>query len=135
LARELAAAPEQKRKELLRNHVRAIAAKLLAVRPEELREDQPLNDVGLDSLMAIELRGALSASVGRTLPSTLLFDHPTIGAVVAYLVQNMSGETGTVAATPANDNFSDEAVDRLVLMSDDEAEALLLRQLEAMDHS
>lgn len=136
-ARELAAAPEQKRKELLRNHVRAIAGKLLAVRPEELHEDQPLHDVGLDSLMAIELRGALSASVGRTLPSTLLFDHPTIGAVVSYLLQNMSGQTDRAVAPAAGnaDSLASEAVDRLVRMSDDEAEARLLAQLETMDHS
>ncbi|WP_174185440.1 type I polyketide synthase [Nocardia barduliensis] len=41
----------------------------------------PLRELGLDSMMAVELRNALSADLGVRLPATLLFDHPTVAAV------------------------------------------------------
>ncbi len=51
----------------------------------------PLQEYGLDSLMAVELRNLLGAACGMTLPATLLFDHPSVNAVVDYLVANVPG--------------------------------------------
>jgi hypothetical protein len=39
----------------------------------------------MDSLMAIECRDALEASLGCSLPATLLFDYPTLFALVEHL--------------------------------------------------
>jgi thioester reductase-like protein len=52
--------------------------------------DAPLPDVsfrelGLDSAAAIELSGRIAEILGRSLPPRLLFDHPTLGTLVAYL--------------------------------------------------
>jgi myxalamid-type polyketide synthase MxaE and MxaD len=40
----------------------------------------------MDSLMSIELKGRLEASVGQILPATLLFNYPTVSALAEYLV-------------------------------------------------
>jgi acyl carrier protein/NAD(P)-dependent dehydrogenase (short-subunit alcohol dehydrogenase family) len=52
---------------------------------------QPLTDLGLDSLLAVEFLNALSKSTGRQLPTSLVFNQPTIDAVTDYLVRDVGG--------------------------------------------
>ena len=81
-----AAEPGTPRGALLREHICGQVAKILEFDDSfVLDPHQPLAEVGLDSLMAIELRNMLSTSIDRQLPPTLLFDYPTIDSVYAYL--------------------------------------------------
>ena len=45
----------------------------------------PLMAAGFDSLSASEFGGNLGTQFSSELPSTLLFDHPTINALSAFL--------------------------------------------------
>ena len=45
---------------------------------DEIELDRPLVDYGLSSRDAVELAGRLEDLLDRTLPSTLIWDHPTI---------------------------------------------------------
>ena len=47
--------------------------------------DEPLLEAGLDSQSALELRTNLSDSIGISLPSTLIFDYPTISRLVEHI--------------------------------------------------
>eukprot|EP00966_Prymnesium_polylepis_P047843 1108000-Prymnesium_polylepis.1 len=51
-----------------------------------IEPDVPLMEAGIDSLGAVELRNQLQAAVGEgTLPSTLVFDHPTARQLASFL--------------------------------------------------
>jgi NADP-dependent 3-hydroxy acid dehydrogenase YdfG len=67
--------------ELVRRHV---AAALGHPDPWTLPMDRGLADLGLTSMAGLELRTRLAVALGTTLPSTLIFDHPTARAVAQY---------------------------------------------------
>lgn len=80
------AEPGTPRRALLREHICQQVARILEFDNSfVLDPHQPLAEVGLDSLMAIELRNMLSTSIDRQLPPTLLFEYPTIDSVYSYL--------------------------------------------------
>ncbi|WP_435276386.1 beta-ketoacyl reductase [Psychrobium sp. nBUS_13] len=57
---------------------------------EMISLEQPLIELGLDSLIAIELRNILSDISGVNLPATILFDHPTIRQLAAYIAEQIN---------------------------------------------
>jgi len=107
-----------------------------------------LLDLGFDSLMAVQLRGQIGDDLGlaKGLPATLLFDHPTIADMAAYLLQHLAAGAADPAtpspagpgadpadgpgpaATPA---VAEAREAEVAAMSDDEVEALLMQRLGA----
>lgn len=59
---------------------------------------QPLNDLGLDSLLAVELRNALVRIVAQPLSATLLFDYPNVAALTDYLAEEVLSLTSSDSA-------------------------------------
>lgn len=59
--------------------------KSLARNNEQVEEDQPLMEAGLDSLGAVELRNALNEQFGADLSATFMFDYPTMAAMAAHI--------------------------------------------------
>ena len=85
LRERLAAAPSGERRTLLNEHIRREVGLVLGLDGADLDEAQPLQQLGLDSLMAVELRNHLSDSTEHQLPITLLFDQPSVGALTGFL--------------------------------------------------
>jgi NADPH:quinone reductase-like Zn-dependent oxidoreductase/acyl carrier protein len=84
LDRLQSASPEEQRR-LLTDSVRQHVARTVALTPADVPVDKPLSELGLDSLMAVELRNSLSGAMGQTLPATLAFQYPTVEGIVGYL--------------------------------------------------
>ncbi|WP_432062541.1 SDR family NAD(P)-dependent oxidoreductase [Streptomyces sp. S1] len=84
---------------------RAVAGILGYDSPRDVRPDRPFRDLGIDSMTAVQLRDHLGRVVGRRLPATLVFDHPTPRAVAAYLAAGTApadrerNRTGAAART------------------------------------
>ncbi|HEV2637479.1 MAG TPA: SDR family NAD(P)-dependent oxidoreductase, partial [Actinocrinis sp.] len=93
------AGPGKPRPEQLPELVRSLVARVLGhSHAADIAFDQSFNDLGFDSLSAIELRDALSAATHLTLPATLVFDHPTPMAVNEYLRRKLANEQLSAAA-------------------------------------
>jgi acyl carrier protein len=138
LIRLVREAPPRRQKELLAAYVQRQGATILGLdSPDGLYPHRPLTELGLDSLMALSLRSALEAAVGRSLPATLVFEHPTLEAIAAYLATDVlllagSGDAapdGSTAEMSRTDSQSSEMDD----LSEEEAEALLLSELENLE--
>lgn len=129
----LAEAMDDERHGVLVDVVRqAIAYVLRIVDATKIKRDQPLMDLGFDSLMAVELRNVLRLclTLDRRLPATLVFDHPTVNAIATFLGHQLDGST----AAPMRPTSSSPLVESdLESLSDDEAEAMLLRKLAEIE--
>lgn len=58
-------------------------------------------DLGLDSVLIVEIRNRLQAELGVQLPTTLLFDYPTVGALATYIEERLPAPSAP--AGPGND--------------------------------
>ena len=84
--RQLEDADAEDRATMLFDHIRQQIVAVLKLAPSmELRSDQGFSELGMDSLMAVELKNRLMKSFGCSLPSTLAFDYPTIQALADYI--------------------------------------------------
>ncbi|MFE5083328.1 SDR family NAD(P)-dependent oxidoreductase [Streptomyces mirabilis] len=115
LADRLARLPEAERAERVLALVREEISRALGLRStESVRPDQPLRDLGMDSVTAVELRNRIGARIGAKLPATLLFDHPTAARLAAHLLATVlaAGDRTTPATRPthATTPASDEPV-------------------------
>ncbi|MFD9938798.1 SDR family NAD(P)-dependent oxidoreductase [Streptomyces massasporeus] len=83
----LAALGEAERLETLTEFVRGeVAAAVGLPGAHAVAADKPLQGLGLDSLMSVDLKNRIAASTGAELPSTLAFDYPTPRAITEFLL-------------------------------------------------
>ncbi len=102
LTAQLEAAPVQQRKQLVLEYLRNAVADVTRIDAQDIRDDAGFFDLGMDSLMAVELHGRLEREFGRQLPVTLAMDHPHLTGAADYLVTDVLrlGDRGPARSDP-----------------------------------
>ena len=101
LVERLTNAPVQQRRKLLADYLGDAVAKVTRVDPAEIREDAGFFDLGMDSLMAVELRRHIEQGVGKEIPATLAMDYPRLSDVVDYLLGDVLGLSEQAKSGPS----------------------------------
>jgi acyl transferase domain-containing protein len=133
LVEQLQQASVARRHEMLLGFVGDHVARVIgAPGREAIDVRQPLNEMGLDSLMAVELRNRLGNGLGlaRSLPATLVFDHPTLEALATYLGRDVLPPVDAPAVEASATAAPADAVGAIDDMSDDEIERLFAKKMK-----
>lgn len=92
------------RDERLIQALREFAAQVLGTRPATVDPRRPLSELGLDSLMAVDLQNTVASALGVTLAPTVLLEHPTLAALASFVLTQLGlGEAGAAPTRPAPD--------------------------------
>ncbi len=109
LVDRLRAVPQSRRLDDLRSEVERLIRAVLA-NPEPLRCDVPFAQLGMDSLMTVMARNSLASAFELKLPTSLLFDCPTVNDVATELYRRVSwGDVASEADSDQDAQFDAES--------------------------
>jgi len=139
---KLLAVPGARRRLMLEERVEERIRSVLSL-PESQSIDsmRPLQEYGLDSLLSIELRNALSADLDAKLSATALFDYPTLAALTDWLLRDVlklqvEEISHTEVAQPMSQAHVREHVqdvlEEVAALSDDEVERMFQEKMAGM---
>ena len=87
LRQQLLPLPTKERLETLTQAIRIeVAHTIGAFSAAPIPVEQPLSELGVDSLMALEIKNRLAASLNVMLHATVIFDYPTVNQLATYLL-------------------------------------------------
>ncbi|HEY9825556.1 MAG TPA: type I polyketide synthase, partial [Stenomitos sp.] len=138
---------EDRRATLIQYLQQQIAKTLNLESSSQIEPRQRFFDMGLDSLITLELKHTLERDLNCALPTTVLFDYPTLDALVDYLLTALEKPKITTAplsdsqtanlelSSQANIAFSKVISAELITgLSEAEAETLLLQELATLNY-
>ncbi len=121
LRQELAAADAPARQAMLRDYIREAVAQVLGLESAQAVDlRRGLFEMGMDSLMSVELKSRLESLAGQGLPAALTFNYPSVTELAEYF------EATFFSAAP------EQAGQDIDDLSEDELEALLLAKLKEL---
>lgn len=135
LLERLRRAGRSARLDILVNHVREQVVHVLGLQSSSaLEADRGLFDFGMDSVTALELKNRLQNELGRAIPATLVFDHPSVTRIAGYLASVLQLDDSPIATEPAIEAPHPLAgrAEAIETLSDEETELLLIEKLTAL---
>lgn len=82
--------PAQARRASLEKWLQDVISKVLRMPAGRIDAHTPLNTLGVDSLMAVEIRNRVEQGTRLQLPATLIFSHPDVATLATQLAGKMS---------------------------------------------
>jgi acyl carrier protein len=125
-------ASAKERWEWVISYLQQEVANVLGFPPSQLPDlQQGFAQMGIDSLMAVDLRNRLQTKLGRSMPSTLAFDYPNIESLAGYVFNEVFGsEKPTKKHAPQKSD--DELTKNITQLSERDLEALIDGKLGAL---
>jgi len=137
--RTLEEMPLVRRRALLIRHVRDEVAHVMGVPPSQpIDVRRGLFEMGMDSLMALDLKNRLRSSIGLDVPPTVVFEFPNIEAIAGFLAEQLEPAgaveesavnlASTGELPPAGDDEAGAGIDllaRIEQMTDEDVERKL----------
>lgn len=138
LLEELQSATPGERLDLALTHIQKQAAAVLAIDEANLPDPRrTLNELGFDSLTAVEFANRVGRSIGQHINPALLFDYPTLESFAGHVVRDMlrleteSAPPAVKAEEPGDEDRQQAAAD-VEGMSEEEMDSLVSRQLQRL---
>ena len=128
LLQSLESLPQQDRRRLLSEAITDMVSKVLSLpASQKINFDQPLDELGLDSILAVELKTEISRRTEIPLPAGLLFDYPTLASLTGHIMGLLRDST---PPQPLHQSAPDapqspSILDRIEELSDDEVDRLI----------
>jgi microcystin synthetase protein McyG len=140
LLSELGKASPSKQRNMLIARIQNEAIKTLGFNPTDIIDPyQPLSQLGLDSLMAVQLRSAIGKLIGRSLPATLLFNYPSLDELADYLIREVINSTACEDHSNSKSKVCHEPMvsaqiraRKIDSLSEDEIANLLVKKLKGL---
>ncbi len=132
----LLAAEASERKQMLQSYLAEQVARSLGTSPSKLDAQQPLNELGLDSLMAVELKNRIAIDLGVNVPVAKFLQGFSIGQAVTQVLGQLEAEAtdpttplSLVSARSREQQDAERTLANLDQLSDEQVGSLLTELL------
>jgi len=133
LIRQLKQLPPRERPDAVIRQVQTEVARVMGLDESEAPDpEQGFFQMGLDSLMAIELRNHLSLSIGRNIPAPVMFQFSNISSLAGYVLREVFPDAERAVGSAAAAII---AADGAETSSEDELLAQLADELAAVEQA
>jgi acyl carrier protein len=93
-----------------------LASVLRLANPQSISPTQSVFDMGLDSILALELTNRLASGFGTSLRATLLFTHSTLDALASFVLSKVLPAQSEVMALEASSELTEAELSRLIAL-------------------
>ena len=135
----LALDSQAERKRMMREFLVERVAEVLRIAPTDVDTEAAFQDLGFDSLMAIEVRDRLEVALGMRLSAAVLYAHPTPQSLADGLVERIESAGAPPPPPPASGTegpaSGDGSPDDVSKLGEDELADLLAEELDTMGGS
>ncbi|WP_175732063.1 type I polyketide synthase [Burkholderia ambifaria] len=115
LLRQLHACAPRERVELITDTLAKMLAETLRLSgPDAIAAEQSLLDLGLDSLVALELTDRLNKVFGRPFRATLFFSYPNLQTLAQYVLNELSPSLPAPVVDEASDDLDEDDLSELI---------------------